>query len=73
MLEGLIASLLTRLLGEYVEESTFSRESVTVGIWRGARRSLNDLVINSYFGNEAMMDMIWSTRSRTAVWFDEII
>lgn len=35
MFERFISSILTRLLGEYVEGSTFNAESVKLGIWRG--------------------------------------
>ena len=35
MFERFISSILTRLLGEYVEGSTFNTESVKLGIWRG--------------------------------------
>lgn len=35
MFERVISSILTRLLGEYVEDSTFNAESVKLGIWRG--------------------------------------
>lgn len=35
MFERLVSSILTRLLGEYVEDSTFNTESVKLGIWRG--------------------------------------
>ncbi|CAM9592413.1 unnamed protein product [Choristocarpus tenellus] len=35
MFEGFISSLLTRLLGEYVEEGSFSRETLRVGVWSG--------------------------------------
>lgn len=39
MFERIISSILTRLLGEYVEDSTFNTESVKLGIWRGGRRT----------------------------------
>ncbi|CAM9958896.1 unnamed protein product, partial [Discosporangium mesarthrocarpum] len=35
MLERFMTSMLTRVLGEYVEGGTFSRESVHVGVWSG--------------------------------------
>lgn len=35
MFERVISALLTSLLGEYVEDSTFNAESVKLGIWRG--------------------------------------
>lgn len=35
MFERLVSSILARLLGEYVEDSTFNTESVKLGIWRG--------------------------------------
>lgn len=35
MFERLLSSILTRILGEYVEDSTFSTESVQLGIWNG--------------------------------------
>ena len=38
MFERVMSSVLTRLLGEYVEDSTFSAESVKLGIWRGEKR-----------------------------------
>ncbi|CAN0429433.1 unnamed protein product [Hapterophycus canaliculatus] len=37
MFERALASLLTKLLGEYVEDSTFNTESVKLGIWRGGK------------------------------------
>lgn len=40
MFEGFIASILTRLLGEYVEDSTFSAEKVKLGVWRGAETQI---------------------------------
>ncbi len=38
MFERIISSILTRLLGEYVEGSSFNTESVKLGIWRGGQR-----------------------------------
>lgn len=40
MFERVLFSVLTRFLGEYVEDSTFSAESLKLGIWRGEKRAL---------------------------------
>lgn len=42
MFERLVSSILTRLLGEYVEDSTFNTESVKLGIWRGEESENNN-------------------------------
>ena len=40
MFERVLFSVLTRFLGEYVEDSTFSAESLKLGISRGEKRAL---------------------------------
>ncbi|CAM9510658.1 unnamed protein product [Pylaiella littoralis] len=49
---GSSASILTRLLGEYVEDSTFNAESVKLGIWRGY------LVLEDMHIKKSLMDML---------------
>lgn len=46
MFERVLFSVLTRFLGEYVEDSTFSAESLKLGIWRGEKRALLLLLLN---------------------------
>ncbi|CAM9668832.1 unnamed protein product [Ectocarpus sp. 4 AP-2014] len=52
MFERLVSSILTRLLGEYVEDSTFNTESVKLGIWRGY------LVLENMHIKKTLMDML---------------
>ncbi|KAG5182559.1 vacuolar protein sorting-associated protein 13A N-terminal domain-containing protein, partial [Tribonema minus] len=35
MFERLLASILTSVLGEYVESSSFSQETIRLGVWSG--------------------------------------
>jgi N-terminal region of Chorein or VPS13 len=35
MFEKWIASILSRVLGEYVEASSFNQETVHIGVWKG--------------------------------------